>query len=170
MRREGPRTEVQLSVPAAYAAALERQGDSPPSPQTVMGLIDTGASISTVTEEVAAALGLSPTGTIQLGGVGGSSQRPIYAASFGLPEYGVVIDPIEIASVPIPFADFQVLIGRDVLLALHFLYQGPLGQFDVSQKGAPAEGPAANGIAGIPTPYFVGGAALLGIAAIAAFA
>lgn len=134
LRRHGALVNVEIAVPASRRAAEEAEGAVGGTSHTVKGMIDTGASISTVSDEVAAAAGLQMTGSVQLGGVGGTSSRPIYAASFNLPEYGVFFDAIEIAGVTLPVPDFQVLIGRDVLQRLRLDYLGPSGVFSLSEE------------------------------------
>lgn len=147
LRQTGAIVDVVVSQPSANAQA----GGEAPAAQTVRGLIDTGASISTIDDSVAMQLGLTQTGSVELGGVGGSSQRPIYAAKFVVPEFGVELDPIEVAGVSIPFADVQILIGRDFLKQLRLDYKGSEGTFALTQTGdvsTPATSSAASGSAG----------------------
>jgi predicted aspartyl protease len=136
LRQQGAIVDVEVGPPASIAAAMREKGQTPPARQIVKGLVDTGASISTVDEGIAVSAGLQPTGTVELGGVGGSAQRTVYAARFGLPQYGVEFDPIEIAGVSIAFAPIQVLIGRDVLKRLQLDYSGPEGAFALTENGA----------------------------------
>lgn len=134
LRQDGALVNVQISVPAAYAKQLTDSGKAVPPPQVVKAMIDTGASISTVSDTVAAAAGLQQVGSVPIGGVGGMSTRPIYSASFGLPDYSISVDPIEIAGVSLPVGGFEVLVGRDVLRALEFDYTGPHGAFVLTQN------------------------------------
>jgi len=166
LRRDGAIVNVQISAPAALAA----QAGAAAKPQVVKGLVDTGASISTVSDAVAQAAGLQAVGSVPLYGVGGGGERPIYAASFGLQDYGVVVDPIEIAGVTIPMPGVDILVGRDILKALRLDYKGPAGAFTLTQEeGTPLEraGAAAAATAGekpsTTTWIAVGG----GLAAIA---
>lgn len=147
LRRDGAVVSVQISVPASLAA----QAGAAAKPQVVKGLVDTGASISTVNPTVAQAAGLQAVGSVPLYGVGGGGETPVYAASFGLPQYGVVVDPIEIAGTAIPMPGVDVLLGRDILKALNLDYRGPEGAFTLTQKeGTPLEqaGAAAASAAG----------------------
>lgn len=165
LRRQGAIVDVEVSTPGSAA------GGATPPPQRVKALIDTGASISTVAEEIAASAGLVPTGSVQLGGVGGSGQRTVYAAAVGLPQYGAKFDPIELAGVSVPFAGVQMLLGRDMLKRLRLDYQGPQGAFFLEQKnGAPVEAERAPGVSEAPSaiPVLVGvGAAGVAVAALA---
>jgi hypothetical protein len=148
LRKTGAIVNIQIQVPAAYMQQLKAAGQSIPPPQVVKGMIDTGASISTVSDAVAAAAGLQQVGSVPIGGVGGMSTRPIFSAYFGIPDYGVSADPIEIAGVSLPVGSFDVLIGRDVLKALELTYTGPHGAFALTQEVAPK---SSGGLAVLPS-------------------
>jgi hypothetical protein len=162
LRRDGAIVNVQISAPSANVIPGG-------TPQIVKGLIDTGASISTVSDAVAQAAGLQMVGSAPIGGVGGTSQRPIYAASFSLPDYGVTIDPVEIAGVTIPLTGVDVLIGRDVLKALRLDWLGPAGVYNIEKPNIAKE--ATLSLEMPPTLYWlaIGGgvilAALVGLSA-----
>lgn len=145
LRQDGARVNVQIAVPASYAKQLTDAGQPVPPPQVVKAMIDSGASISTVSDSVAAAAGLQQVGSVPIGGVGGTSTRPIYSASFGVPDYNVTLDPIEIAGVSLPVGGFEVLLGRDVLRSLEFDYTGPHGAFLLTQNIKDAANPSAPG-------------------------
>lgn len=177
LRQDGAIVSVQIQVPASYAQQLQAKGQAVPPPQVVRGMIDTGASISTVSEAVAAAAGLQQVSSVPIGGVGGTSTRPIYSTYFGLPEYNVAVDPIEIASVNLPIGGFDVLVGRDVLKALELVYTGVQGIFSLTQDvAAPRQAPGTPGqlpsTKGLSTPALIGigaGAAALITGALFAF-
>lgn len=171
LRQDGAIVNIQIQVPAALAQQLQAQGKPVPPPQIVKGMIDTGASISTVADEVASAAGLQQVGSVPIGGVGGMSTRPIYSGYFGMPDYGVAVDPIEIAGVSLPVGGFQVLVGRDVLKALELTYTGPYGAFALTQDvkaitpaapGQPVQLPSTKGLSPLAwTGIGVGAAALV---------
>lgn len=170
LRETGAIIDVTIGIPEALADQLSAQGQNVPPPQTVKGMVDTGASISTVSDAVAAAAGLQQIGSVPIGGVGGTSERPIVSASFMLPDYGnLTVDPLQVAVVTVPAPGFEILIGRDLLKALHLDYQGPAGLFNLTQGAAGAGGAqAASG--GLPkwVPV-VGGVAAVGLIALFAF-
>jgi aspartyl protease len=167
LRQDGAIVQVQIQVPESYAAQLQARGQSIPPAQVVRGMIDTGASISTVSEAVATAAGLQQVGSVPIGGVGGMSTRPIYSTYFGLPEYDVAVDPIEVASVNLPVGAFDVLLGRDVLKALQLTYTGPHGLFALTQEvGAQPQAPG--GPTKLPSTKGLSTPALIGIGAGAA--
>lgn len=137
LRQDGAIVNVQIQVPASLAQQMQASGQPIPPPQVVRAMVDTGASISTVTDAVATAAGLQQVGSVPIGGVGGMSTRPIYSAYFGLPDYQISVDPIEIAGVSLPVGQFDVLLGRDVLKALMLTYTGPHGLFALTNEVPP---------------------------------
>lgn len=155
LRRDGAVVTVQVQVPSALAAQLKAQGQTVPPPQVVRGMVDTGASISTVSEAVAQAAGLTQVGSVPLYGVGGGGEKPVFAASFGLPDYGTTVDPVEVGGVTIGMPGVDILIGRDILRALHLEYLGPQGAFSLTQGEA---GPGVPGAPsnGLPTTAWLG--------------
>lgn len=141
LRRDGAIVNVVIGTPTSYAKQLQDSGRSVPPPQTIKAMIDTGASISTVSDAVATAAGLQQVGSVPIGGVGGVSTRPIYSASFGVPDYNVAVDPIEIAGVSLPVGGFDALLGRDILKALELNYAGIKGSFLLVQNPQDANAP-----------------------------
>lgn len=169
LRREGAVVTIQVGVPETLAAQMRQQGQAVPPPQVVKGIVDTGASISTVSEAVAQAAGLQAIGTVPLYGVGGGGEKPLFAASFGLPEYGVTVDPIEIGGVTIGMPGVDILVGRDILQALYLEWKGPEGAFGLYERGGVAGTPGAPGVA--PTETWIAvGAGLAAVAVLAVLA
>lgn len=163
LRREGAIINIQVAVPAALAQQLQAAGKTVPPPQMVRGMVDTGASISTVSDQVAAAAGLQAVGTIPLYGVGGGGEKPVYATSFTLTDYGVTLDPLEVGGVSINMPGVDILIGRDVLKALDLAWQGVQGNFNITE-GTPGQpgSPAPAAASGLSTTTWIalGGGAL----------
>ncbi len=157
LKTNGAIVTVILSTPKSYAAQAANQGGgSGGSPQTVKGMIDTGASISTVSPQVAAAAGLVQTGTVPLSGVGGGGEDPVYAASMTLPDFNITVDPIEIGGVGLPMPGVDMLVGRDILANnLQLQFHGGVGSFSLATD-SPAvtsqPGQAAPTAAAAPAP------------------
>lgn len=169
--QQGAIVQVTLTKPAAGGAG---------TPVTLNAMIDTGASISTLQDSVAQRAGLQQTGSTQLSGVGGVQMSPIYAASLAIPEFGVTVDAIEVASVQNPFPGVEMLLGRDLLRNLSLEYHGLQGQFALKNdtplpggSAAPARTLApvpAAGTGGLSTGAIVaGGGALVAVVVGALF-
>lgn len=131
LAKHGAVLEVDIAVPSVVAESYASRGQPIPAPQRVRGLIDSGASISGVKPAVAQAAGLIQTSSVTIAGVVGTQRRPVYTTAIGLPEFGVHFDVIDIAGVELPQEGLDVLIGRDVLSHVNFLYRGTEGNFDI---------------------------------------
>ena len=125
---------VQLEVPSLLAKYLADHGNSVPTPVTGWALIDTGATTTAVNERTVTGLGVAPVGTIKVGTAGGYQDQPVFPLKVVLPqvpitiEYeqvtGATLDGQSIAGRPI-----LLLIGRDILRRMIFIYDGINGEF-----------------------------------------
>jgi predicted aspartyl protease len=120
LNRMGPFIEpVTITHRQISQELLEKQGKNVPT-ASVRALIDTGASLSVISQQVADELGFVQTGYQNISSVQDEQQQPVY--------YGRIIFPwgngIEIPIVSCPLRRFDFLIGRDVLAHWHFTYNG----------------------------------------------
>jgi hypothetical protein len=137
--QHGALVEVMISAPDSVVSAMKAQGQTPPPPQKVVLMVDTGASISGIRDSVATAAGLTATGSVQVGGVAGTQNSAIYAAKFALPKYNIDFDAVQVAGFQLPGQqDIDGLLGRDLLEKLTLVYSGPSGEFQF--QAAPGEG------------------------------
>jgi|SRR5579871_1272525 len=141
LAQNGAILQVNVSVPSSYA-----QGGGAGTPKTLTAMVDSGASISCITMQQAQAIGLPQVSSTQLGGVGGMTNAPVYGVALNLTQFGVTIDPVQIAGVANPLPGVDMLIGRDVLRSgsggLVFTFHGGQGVFTIAQD-SPAAGGAA---------------------------
>ena len=134
LRAMGPIVAVQLEVPNLLAKYLADHGGSVPTPVTGWALIDTGATTTAVNEKTVTGLGVAPVAAIKVGTAGGYHDQPVFPLKVVLPqvpitfEYeqvtGANLDGQTIAGRPI-----LLLIGRDILRRMIFIYDGVNGQF-----------------------------------------
>ncbi len=69
----------------------------------------------------------------------------IYAAAISLPDYGVNLSPVQVATIPGGLPGVDMLIGRDILMGMTMTYQGAQGAFQLVQDtSAPPPGTVAN--------------------------
>lgn len=129
---QGAVVDAAIMVSTARQQALTDAGLTVPSPQIVRALIDTGASISGVDPTTLAALGLTPTGDIEIhtpstGGV--AVRTDTYdvriAILAGRPEdVHFISDTIQVTATGLFSHGFSVLIGTDILKSCIFQYNG----------------------------------------------
>jgi predicted aspartyl protease len=124
--------QVVISVTPQHADALAAKGEQPPKPLLGHALIDTGASITAVDEDVCRKLGLFSTGVVKMKHAGGADSRMCY--------------PVQISFPGTPLPQFSnpravscalggphiLLFGRDLLASLRFVYNGPAGRIEVA--------------------------------------
>lgn len=131
LRKRGAIMPVQIGIPSSLAAQMTAQGQTPPPPEEIMALVDTGASITAINVTVAQRLGLPVTGSIQIGGATGVADQPLYAALFRLPDPFVEWDPMTLAGANLSGTPFDILIGRNVLCSMTLSYDGKSGRFSL---------------------------------------
>lgn len=133
LRTRGPILPIQVGIPQSAEASIRQNGDTPGTIEEVQALVDTGASITAINTATAARLGLIATGSVQVGGVTGVAQRPVYGARIVMPEPGFTFDPVQIVGADLGAPDFEVLIGRNLLCSMMMTYDGPRGQFALTK-------------------------------------
>jgi hypothetical protein len=130
----GPIINVKIMQSNQRARALKQAGLPFSSPQVVLGLIDTGASISAVDETVITSLDLAPRSPISIHtpSTGPAYEKRItYEALVVLGETTrkplsktILVLGCELAS-----QGFFALIGRDLLQYCRLVYDGPKNSF-----------------------------------------
>lgn len=129
-----------IGVSAAKNQALVAAGQTIPPPQSVQGLVDTGASGTCVDPLVFAALQLQPTGAVPM-------LTPSTGATPALADtYDVSVSiltspglpPLQIANMPVSASElfvaqgFHVLVGRDILKRCVLMYNGTTGLYTLA--------------------------------------
>ena len=128
----GPVLAVQIEVPQALAKQLAAQGQAVPQPVTGFALVDTGATISAVDQNVIGQLGVSTIGLANMGTAGGPQQQNLYPIRMVLTQLAF---PLEFEAVPgaaLAGTGFIALLGRDVLTRMILIYDGPHGEYTLS--------------------------------------
>lgn len=105
---KNPAQEVQISVSLA-CRRCSRSGDVL---RQCLGIIDTGATSTMISEEIAQELGLEPSGSVSIAGVHGTSKANKYIVDIDLGGYVLEDHPVSGAS---GNAGFDLLIGMDIL-------------------------------------------------------
>jgi hypothetical protein len=124
----GPEIDIEVHVPQSLAKLLTQQNQTIPSPVAGKALVDTGASITCVDDNVIRSLGVQPVGIATVHTPSGSAQQNQYPVRFAFPGSG--LPPLEIPQAMGSILQGQgiiALLGRDLLASLVFIYNGPLG-------------------------------------------
>lgn len=123
LRFSGPVLEDIIVPPQRIADQLKKEGKPVPSIKA-LALIDTGASSTCISQNIADALTLIPFDSQKVHTAGGATEQLLYDVGVVLP-----ISQPNILSVQAPCADlkdqpYQVLLGRDVLSRCTLFYNG----------------------------------------------
>lgn len=133
----GPLLNVQVGVSVPRSEALQKAGKPVPNYITVRGLVDTGASCTSIDPSVVAELELSPTGDLRMvtPSTGANAvvvpQYDVALAIFGTStQQQPKFDPVlPVAEFSLQNQGFKVLVGRDVLAGCVFVYNGAIEHY-----------------------------------------
>ena len=113
---------LQVEILAGGAVRATRRDEDAGNDLTVssaqaLGLVDTGASKTSISQRLAGSLGLRPSGKTPVQGVTGTMQVNSYAVDLmpGFGAHSAVIENLEVCALDPGQARFDMLIGRDVL-------------------------------------------------------
>jgi predicted aspartyl protease len=127
----GPIIDVQIALSKEAAIELRSTGHPVPAPYFAVAMIDTGASLTVIREELARDLGLQPTGTTTINTPSDTNVRCYkYAIQLLLPNDISFETPV--LAVPLKGQHIDCLIGRDVLARGILVYIGPDNLFTLS--------------------------------------
>jgi len=131
LRANGPVINVGVAVAESLEQQLRHVGAAVPQPRTVLGLIDTGASTSTITPELVADLDIKPHDKVVMATPGRRVRVPRYHVRLVFPPNGFVVKTFALM-VPLGNTQLHCLIGRDVLAHADFRYDGRFGRFGLA--------------------------------------
>lgn len=133
LRAGGPLLPVEVAVPDALAQYLTQQGQAVPAPVIGVALIDTGASVTAVHQDVFTSLAVSAVGSATVGSANGPSQKPTFPAKISFPGtqlQGIGFNQVLSCDLTGQLVNGQqviVLMGRDLLQHFILIYNGPGG-------------------------------------------
>lgn len=130
LRLTGPVLELQVAVAESLERQLVRTGAPVPLPRQILGLIDTGSSVSTISPILAAALDTRPHDKVWVTTMGGRVQIPRCSVRLRFPPNGFEVKT-HVLMKPLGGTRLQCLIGRDVLAHADFRYEGRFGWFEL---------------------------------------
>ncbi|SRR5216684_5500497 len=134
LRKSGPKITVTIGHPQAALALAEQSHLELKKPFTVTALIDTGASRTVISPQLAVTCGLRQTGQARISSAGHITDRPEYAAAIRFPGQELQgFDPMSLVACPLPAQDVACLLGRDVLERWNLTYDGRSGLVEVNE-------------------------------------
>src|SRR5260370_18020399 len=103
LRKSGPKITVTIGHPQAALALAEQSHLELKKPFTVTALIDTGASRTVISPQLAATCGLRQRGQARISTAGHVTDRPEFAGAIHFPEQNLQgFDPMNLVACPFP--------------------------------------------------------------------
>jgi predicted aspartyl protease len=123
--------DVQIGISFPQYQKLQQMGLPVPKAVQTVALIDTGASISCISPDLAEAANLVQRGEVPISGVGAQEQinAPMYDAAIKFTSMNVMIPAIPLVAVKLAGKKIGCLIGRDLLSQGILIYHGKPGLF-----------------------------------------
>lgn len=136
---QGPLLNVQISVSIERQAILHARDNPVPNPVIVQGLVDTGASVTSIDAAIPQQLGLIRRGTVPIL-TPSTGPDPVETDTYdvsltiaaGANEAAYRIPNLSVCAQELAFQGFQVLIGRDVLSRCLLVYNGTMGLYTLA--------------------------------------
>jgi hypothetical protein len=137
LEEAGPLLAVEITAPLELKRYLHRQGLTPYSTRSGFALIDTGAAISSIDESIFDEMEILSVDSVLIRTPHGIAPMKAYNASASFPSIGI----FELSFERIPGCDIReltgagqdviMLLGRDILSNLVFVYDGPNSQISI---------------------------------------
>ena len=132
LQADGVIGPVLVGIPRIKSTLYKRLKKTTPKPRDIKGLVDTGASMSAVSEDILRdQLQLNPVDYCSIFGIGGSIRIPFYDVSLvmEIQQQQFTFHLIRVGGLNLSPCDFDCVIGRDVLKKVLLIYNGLFGQF-----------------------------------------
>lgn len=133
LARQGPLLPVTISPTPQFLAVLQNLGRTPPTPISGQALIDTGANLCTIDEQIVTALGIPPFGSAPIATPAGVSNHQTYPAALSFP--GTTLPNLsfnDFVGTDIQNQGIIAIIGRNVLRFFILSYNGPGGHITLA--------------------------------------
>ncbi len=132
LQERGPIVEVKFMVSQALEKKLKKEGKEIPQPIAAKAMIDTGASLCAIQEDIPQKLGLKPSGEIYLHTASCKNHKCYkYFLRMVIPAHRLEYEGT-FTALPLEGQDMDCLIGRDMLANGILIYIGYAKQFTFS--------------------------------------
>jgi predicted aspartyl protease len=134
LRRYGLKLRILLGHPEPDLEVARKAKAKIQPPLSIVGIIDTGSSITVINPQVASTCGLRQTGTVLVAAVGAKPvSQPEFAASIKFPDQPLAgIATLRVVACPLPAQEgVACLLGRDILERWRLSYDGRTGEVTV---------------------------------------
>ena len=127
----GPIAEARVAVSASLENDFRKRGVQMPNPIAVHAMVDTGASVTVVRDDLPDQLGLQPVGVTSIN-TPSSTNVACYEYAVRLVLNNNVVIEATVIAAPLQGQNIQCLIGRDILAHGILVYIGYANTFSLS--------------------------------------
>jgi predicted aspartyl protease len=126
----GPIIQVEIAMPRALQEFCTKKNVQIPPPHTGYALIDTGASVTAIDEEVLEQLSILPIDSIPSATPSGQGRSFVYPTSVSFPSVGIINMPLSrVIGCKLKWnndgnKEIIMLLGRDLLQYMVLIYNG----------------------------------------------
>jgi len=131
LKTVGPVVEIKIAVGNFLEEILSRSRVKIPDPVNGLAMIDTGATVTVVREDLIKKLGLNPVGMVKIN-TSYSTNVPCYEYLIRVLFPNNVIIETRAIGAPLLGQHIQFLIGRDILQNSVFIYNGQMNSFTIN--------------------------------------
>jgi len=135
LQKFGPVLDAIVSPAKQRLDVLGEDRPAISAPISGLAIIDTGASGTSVDASVCEKLGIKPTARRKIAHAGGSDIRscyPIQISFPGSPLPAIIVPRAMSADLQFGKTPYILLLGRDLLIRLRFVYNGPAGRIEIA--------------------------------------
>lgn len=133
LQLRGACLQVAVGLSKTFAQQLVQQGKPVPSPVTGYALLDIGAAVTCIDDNVASQLGLPAIDVALLSTAShAQSQANVYPAFIEVLGSSIEMDAGRAIGAPLAAQGLIALMGRDFLMRSVLIYNGMMGQFTLS--------------------------------------
>jgi class 3 adenylate cyclase/predicted aspartyl protease len=134
LRQRGLKIRVEIGPSSAEVRRAKFAHRELKRPYTVTALIDTGASRTVISPQLATTCGLQQTGRVRISSVGRITDQPEFSGAIHFPDQALRgFDPVTLVACPLPTPDVACILGRDVLAKWRLTYNGRTGEVQIEE-------------------------------------
>lgn len=132
MQLTGPCVQVLIGLASSMVQTLTQNGQTVPVPQAGRALIDTGASITCIDDDLAKKLGLPVLDVVQMVSASHTTPANVYPVQIEVVGVGISVQVLRCMGAKLSQQGIAALIGRDFLVNGLLVYNGVVGAITLS--------------------------------------
>jgi predicted aspartyl protease len=132
MQLTGPCIQVLIGLASSMVQTLTQNGQTVPTPRAGRALIDTGAAITCIDDDLARNLGLPVLDVVQMVSASHTTPANVYPVQIEVVGVGINVQVLKCMGAKLSSQGIEALIGRDFLANGLLVYNGVVGAITLS--------------------------------------